>query len=265
MKPTGTRADLTLKTARQKMNINYENSWPDDVLEFLADNFDLFLQYELHLKNERNNYHYADHSRSKNQLREILNNHKIIGFHCTRLLQAEIDCIRLYGLTLQNNQNMFKRIRMLKIMGEFNSAEIESLAGISYYNKFRSPKLHFCFSQLKNEGEQGIGNFFKYWGGEALRDKLAMDMTIIEKLKNVGIPCIIEASLPINNLYFLRSLEETVAKTYIINCHFETNEIIDLEGWQTEEVAAEEIVNIHEFPEPSFLKLTECNTWDEKL
>ena len=124
--------------------------------------------------------------------------------------------------------------------------------------------LWFCFFEPKIAGEDGIERFFRSWGGEALYNSHERDPETGPVLKRIGTPCIVEAEVPISSLS-KSWLTEKMARIFLKKRGLITRECCDFESYADTEIPPETIRKVIKFPEPEFLRLTDCENWDTPL
>lgn len=201
-----------------------------------------------------------------NGLEQLLQPYTLeFGFHCTRLTDAEADTIRREGMKLQNAASLRARIQSLvssRLIDEetahafsnSNSADESNRAGMTW----------FCFFPPHRAGQGGIERFFRYWGGEALYLWHQRDSARRAVLERIGTPSIVIADLPIRHLNN-SFLSTKIVLRYFQNRGFDTREDLDHEGYTTSPVPPDAIHRIVRFPEPDFIRLTQCDTWQPGL
>lgn len=94
--------------------INSEETWPDKLLDYLDQNGELFVSWELR------DSEYASLSVSRPEidaalygLSACLKDFHLLGYHCTKLTNTEIDKIRTEGMCLQDKTTLNTRINVV--------------------------------------------------------------------------------------------------------------------------------------------------------
>ncbi len=129
----------------------------------------------------------------------------------------------------------------------------------------RAGTIWFCFFPPRIAGQWGIERFFKSWGGEALYNSHEDNPITGPILTKIGVPCIIEALVPIESLPRHSWLETKLILRFFISRGFETREDLDHEDRSENPIPAENIIRIIRFPDADFISLTGCSKWKPPL
>ena len=237
-------------------------TWPADVLEFLDEHYQLFLDWETNHKNVSA----AKYDEAICGLQDALRPYAIKGWHCTRLTEAEVASIVANGMQLPNLAMLSRRIIALEseklvtpavanVLKSKNQADEENRAG----------RVWFCFFPPRNAGEGGIGDLLRHWGGEALYNSHDRDPKIGPILRSIGMPCLIEANVPIACLGRHGGLSFKIVRRYLTSLGHYINEPVEHEDRVVCPLAPEFICRVIKFPEPDFLALTGCEGWGDPL
>ena len=131
-------------------------------------------------------------------LANVLQPHEMVGWHCTRLTDPEIEEISRNGMRLPDGTILARRIDAVaeagclapdvaRLLKSRNQADEEN----------RSGTVWFCFFPPGRAGKDGIGRFFRHWGGEALYNSHERDPVSSQAISCIGTPCLVEANVPI--------------------------------------------------------------------
>jgi hypothetical protein len=198
-------------------------------------------------------------------LREVLERHSIVGWHCTRLTEPEIAEIVTNGMRLPNAEMLVHRI------DEVQKAGLVSADGASKWRAKnqahetnRAGMIWFCFFPPHIAGQSGIERFFRSWGGEALYNSHE-DYDTGEALRSIGIPCIVEAEVPIASLPVHGGLMFKIARRYLVSRGYKTREPLEHEDRAKSPLLASHIRRIIRFPDPEFIEMTRCDSWRPAL
>lgn len=239
------------------LNVTDVSDWPQELQEFLDDNYEFFLSWET-------NPPPGSHRRFDSAivaLHCILRHYSIVGWHCSRLTANEIDKIRQHGMEPPGLDMLCQRIDDLE-NASVCSPNIatrlrrENMADVSN----RAGKIWFCFFPPHVAGESGIQRFFRRWGGEALYNFHESDPETGNILTQIGRPCLIEAEVQIDSLREC-SLAFVVYRTYLVSRGYQTENGLDYEDYSSRVIPATNILRIIVFPEADFLRLTGCGKW----
>src|SRR5258708_5753629 len=99
------------------MEFNGETTWPDDGRAWLEEHRDLFLSWELRARGDQppRQVSGAEYDAALQELRDLLVRYDLHGYHCTRLVDAEISYITGHGMQPPNCAVLAERIRPNKL------------------------------------------------------------------------------------------------------------------------------------------------------
>ena len=198
-------------------------------------------------------------------LHSILRNYWLVGWHCTRLTDSEIEGIRDKGMQPPNADILRQRIDDLERTGTVGHGVAERLRQENQaHEDNRAGKIWFCFFPPHRAGESGIERLFRRWGGEALYNSHESDPETGTALTQIGRPCLIEAEVQIecmseNKLAFI------VYKSFLAHNGFEVECDLDYEDYSNWAISADRICRIIMYPETDFLMQTGCESWRNPL
>ena len=112
----------------------------------------------------------------------------------------------------------------------------------------------FCFFPPSFEA-QGIRRFFQSWGGEALYNQHESDPETGTVLRQIGLPCIVEAIVPIKDDSHA-FLETKLTRIYFKNRGIDSQECMLHEGYSTNVIPHESICRVICWPENDFTVLS---------
>lgn len=217
-----------------KNNIILDNidTWPIEVQKLLHNNKTILLKYfeeEQILNTKILNNLLLKYDGIKNPLNEnwiqinkkinkMLSNHSIIGIHCTKLLDWEIEDIENNGLIPLNGKSANKRIHNAynKVFLSYKLYKKLSI-NTKFSDNNRKNKIWFFHCLKTLQVTNGINVFFDNWGGESM----FFNEKDNEELLNIGTSCIIFVSLKINKLDFYPILSNRLISIYLNNNVFE--------------------------------------------
>jgi hypothetical protein len=258
-RPTGSMLKL--------MDFNDENTWPPDVLAYLARNHGLFLNWVM--PNAGAQAHTTtpqQYDKALEGLRAVFNNHSLHGYHCTRMTAGEIRHIETTGMQLPNGAMLRQRIQSLEAEGLITASVARALIENNQADApIRAGKIWFCFFEPHLGGESGIGSLLRYWGGEALYRSHDQDPERGPVLERLGTPCLVEADVPIASLRGPSFLDMKAVDQFLKTRGAPTNEPLEHEDYALRAIPAQHIRRVIQFPEPDFVSLTRCNTWRRPL
>lgn len=250
----------------QEINIYEIASWPDHILNYMDNSMELFSAWcDDSVPAGRRAMLARQFDNVVTKLRPNLENYYMIGYHCTRLVDAEIEDIRNFGMRLLNPHVLKARIEGLVDQGYIDEIIAESLIENNEADDpYRKEMLWFCLFHPYHVGEMGISRLLRSWGGEALFNSHEGHPVTGAVLRNIGTASIIEVKVP------CISLPAPTFDLNFVNRYLAYKGLQDLnatlyETYINERIVKENLISIHRFPEESFVALTKCDTWDMPL
>lgn len=239
-------------------------TWPPEVLSHLNNNHSLYLGWESGINRPPAFAYDAAIYELKELVRE--SGYMMQGYHCTRLMEAEMETVLDCGMSLPNVTMLHKRIANVVAAGMLEESVAQRLMNNNQANDAnRAEMIWFCFFPPHIAGQWGIERFFRSWGGEALYNSHEDDPITGPALAKIGVPCIIEALVPIESLPRHSWLESKLIGRFLVSRGFETVEEFDHEDRAISPIPARNISRIIRFPEAEFISLTGCNEWKSPL
>ena len=130
----------------------------------------------------------------------------LVGYHCTRLTDFEINEIKAVGFSLGGKELLCKKVKKLpKECDDIKNELLDYIGNLSYTQADSS--IYFSFGKLNFDVDKGYDKIFtQNWGGETIYnyyDRHYKDKTekehmkyVKEKLQAVSKPCIILLRCP---------------------------------------------------------------------
>ncbi|HEU5375813.1 MAG TPA: hypothetical protein VFV38_10270 [Ktedonobacteraceae bacterium] len=240
------------------------STWPPEIISHLDKYHSLYLDWESGI-HQSSGFEYDS---AIEELKELVrfSGYAMRGYHCTRLTEAEMQAILANGMSLPNLTMLRKRIADVAAAEMLEGSIVQRLMSDNQANDAnRVGIIWFCFFPPRNAGQWGIESFFRSWGGEALYNSHNDDPATGPVLAKIGIPCIIEALVPLISLPSRSWLDSKLILRFLISRGFETEEDLDHEDYSKSPIPAENIVRIIRFPDADFVSLTGCSKWKPLL
>ena len=204
-------------------------------------------------------------------LEELLKPHNIVGYHCTKLTNYEIEDIKRNGINILSRELVQRRLVSAYEQGYLLKHEFDYLTNspeinIILHNKngVRTGMIYFSAnrSTLKND-INGLYRFFHFWGGESIYWRHQEDEKIIDTLKRIGTPCIVKCSIPVGDVNYYGSFAERFLSNLITGEveHPEPPAVFEMDIKRNLE--ASEIIEVIELQNLKFNELTDYDNWDE--
>lgn len=237
------------------INVERPETWPKPLADFFKVHRQLFLDWGIgNVSSQR--YDCALYA-----LGDILCGYAIRGWHCTRLTDAEIEAIRIGGMQLPDENMLARRIDTLVDSGCITPAVAAALKSKNLaHEENRADMVWFCFYPPSRTDEGGIGNFFRYWGGEALYRPHVGDQQMAAVLEKIGTACLVEADVPIAFLKDLRTAFKIVAR-FLVSRGYETTEPLGHDDRIVHPLPATAVRRVIRHSTAAFRELTGCDAW----
>lgn len=246
------------------LDLSNISTWPLQILSHLEKHHKLYLNWETGINRPS-----AD--KFDAALYELMgivrsSNYTMRGYHCTRLTKTEMQAITEKGMILPDLAMLNKRIEELESSGLITQSLSQHLKDNNQSDDDnRVGQIWFCFFPPHIGGQWGIERFFRSWGGEALYNSHERDPISGPALTKIGIPCIIEALVPLQSLHFYSYLEKKLIRRFLVSRGFKTSEELNHEDCAKQPIPPRNIIRIISFPDADFIYLTKCNQWEPQL
>jgi hypothetical protein len=246
----------------RQFSLDAPETWPSALLATLEANHDVLLDWET----KKYSFSARRFDDAVIHLSQSLKAYSIIRWHCTRLTDGEIANILATGIQLPNSNTLDNRINCVVEAGKLAPATAALLKSKNQaLDSNRAGKLWFCFYPPSYAGERGIGRFFRHWGGEALYNSHEDDPVTSQALRIIGTPCVLVTSVPIVLLGSPFGLVQDVGRRYLRHCGYNVLPSGRQEAYVVHDLPASKIVNIVQYPTETFMALTGCASWLERI
>jgi hypothetical protein len=240
------------------IDLETPESWPGDLRAYLDRHHDFFLDWETRSFRATA----AEYDRAIYGLEAVLRRYALLGWHCTRLTESEIASIRSNGMQLPDAAMLNRRVDAVARAGLLRGGLADRLKAENQADDpWRAGRIWFCFYPPRLAGEGGIERFFRHWGGEALYNSHESDPETGVAISTIGLPCIVEAIVPITSLRQHSFLSTKVVRRYLIGRGYRTVEPVDHDDAADQPLPPESIREVIPFPSPGFIALTGCDGW----
>jgi len=268
---------------RADVEIEIVETWPTDFHRSVAHNRELILGFQRErLRIDRlcqenvtvrinppTNEYASEYNALVDRLDESLTQHRLVGYHCTRLTPGEIAAIRSTGLRVLTPELISQRLEQCVSGGFmkplhrdylFSSQSVRDSLANRHGN--RTGMIWLCANRSMLQNASGVHRLFRFWGGEAVYGGHEGDQVIASVLACIGVPAIVKCAIPFPCDYpyypkhAARFLSQFVAKEIenaAPSAAFDLSTRLD--------VAPSEVVEIIEFVDPQFESLTKCSAW----
>ncbi len=248
------------------IDLDDPSSWPPDLAAYLENHFELFVTWESPRESGDSFQLARKFDRAIRGVSDILRRYALIGWHCTRLTDAEIDAIVAEGMTPLNGQILDARIATLERAGTIAAdiaARLRAKHQASEDN--RAGRIWFCFFEPHIADEGGIERFFRSWSGEALYNSHEDDPQTGPVLTRIGTPCLIEAEVPIASLPTPDGLALKLYRLFLRGRGHPIRDRLEHEDRAVQALPAAAIRRVMRHPNPDFIRLTKCDKWIRPL
>lgn len=242
------------------IDITRPDCWPTSITDHFRRHLDIYLAWD----RGRGDAWFYDIAIA--DLEAAVKPFAIRGWHCTRLTEAEIAEIEKAGMGLPSIAMLKQRIGCLVATGEITTALASRfLAKNRADDKNRAGMLWFCFFPPRRAGEGGIGRFFRHWGGEALYVDHEEDPESSSALRQIGVPCVVEAIVPISSIKSPVGLSFALVERMLRRPGRRIARSLEHEDAITAPLPVECVAKIHRHPEVGFRRLVGCDRWSRPI
>lgn len=244
------------------LNLDQPGAWPDALKTALADVRPVMRAWELNLPAKNA----ADFDRATAVLGDALRPYSVRGWHCTRLTDDEAADVEANGLTLLSADLIERRIAAQVQCDTLPAAVGNALRAAHQGSaRNRAGMIWFCFSPPREAGEGNIQRLLRHWGGEAVYGVHESDTAVAPVLRQLGMPCIVEADVPVAWLSDTLRAVTSIARRDLIH-HGETvAEPVRFDAHAVRAIPGECVRAVHRFPDSRFIALSGCDRWHTPL
>jgi hypothetical protein len=171
------------------VEIEILETWPSDFFQLAIQSCDLILAYQRERRRidrlcqsdvmarvvPPSNEHERDYNELLDRLDEALTQHRIVGYHCTRLTPSEIVAIKSTGLRILSPELVRHRLDRCVTDGYMTSLHraylndshtLRESLGNRHGN--RTGMIWLCPNRSTLRQASGVYRLFRSWGGEAV-------------------------------------------------------------------------------------------------
>ena len=244
--------------SRVLLDLDQPTAWPTDLCTYLDERYELFLGWEA--KQDRVPHQAFDEA--IDGLARVLQPYAIVGWHCSRLTDEEIEHIGHNGMQMPDSAMLERRINALVLTNKLSfDAALQLKAENRAEEDSHSGKIWFCFYPPRRAGEGGIGRFFHLWGGEALYVCHETNPVTSAAISRIGTPCLVEAEVPMALIGRWYNPAFNIYRRFLVSRGWRTRESLDYDDFVAHQLLAEKVRRVVSFPDPEFLALTGCSEW----
>jgi hypothetical protein len=262
------------------MRLDVEETWPQPLRALLNDNLPLLRAFE-HARAEWNarciedvaarcmhspNPHTQERDAVLAQCESLIRDVALVGYHCTRLCEQEVDLILDQGMRPLSPALVEDRLRNAVVHGHLHPDLAALLQRMSQAGKSnRQGMIYFIFTEASLRDGYGISPLLQSWGGEALYWAHGEGSEAAEALAAIGEPCIIEAAVPSDQIQTYCSVGERVMRAWLDRRGIRTGYCPEMEGHIRDAVPANRVLRVIRHSDPDFEQLTACSRWRKPL
>jgi len=255
-----------------------EESWPPQVRKVFEDNLDLFkkeIDYDRAVEARHEQDHLArwisppnpfttERERVLDQAEDELRTHRLVGYHCCRLLDCEVENILCNGMALLSPELVTRKIATALHGGHLTIDQANLLQEMALLKEDRGSRngmiwFVFCRSTLKTV-VSGLYCLLGYWGGEAIYFD-HVETALGQHLGTLGRPRVVEAEIPVQTLEVFMRTADRLLGGFLLRRNVEPPNGHTFEGHATSPVAAAMIRRVYTEGNPDFEALTGYSTW----
>jgi len=189
-----------------------------------------------------------------NEIETVLKQHLIIGIHCTKLLDWEIEDVKKNGLKPLNRTFANQRIEKAFTEGLLSKEIRDELIDKKELDEeYRQGYVWFFHCLETLNFESGLNRLLGLWGGESIYAYVNDN----NELKQIGTPCITFASIKISELDIYPELSKRMTAYYFNDNYYPHDNDSHIE-------TAMNVLRIVKRNEKLFEELTGIENWDDE-
>jgi hypothetical protein len=197
---------------------------------------------------------------------DVIRDEHVLGFHCTRLTDAEMADIIANGMRLPCKGMLEARIARLQADGAINTTvAARLLSKHQAASPSRANRIWFIFTRGLLREESGVGDLFRHWGGEALYNLHDRDPVTGPILRAVGAARIITAVVPVAELGLTYVLAGIVARRFLAGRGVKLANGLGYSACVEQPILADQIPRVLSRGDSEFEALTGCDAWRRSL
>lgn len=240
------------------LRLGHVSSYPEALLDVVRQEIEVFRAWEFDLPGKAA----KSYDQSMDRLCDVLQSYRVRGWHCTRLTREEMDGVRDAGLRVLSHALVECKVNALVNAQTIGSSRRDQLLRASQaHDSSRAGMIWFCFFEPRDAGESRISRLLSHWGGEALYWAFEDDVEIGPVLRQIGIPAVVEADVPVADLKSARKVATSIVRSYLKSQGEKVVEPIAAEHYAVRDLSSDCIKRIYEFPSVEFARITGCNSW----
>ena len=249
-------------TSRPLLDLERPSGWPPDLQSSLEGQAELFVAWEA----GQGDIPAPRYDKAIEGVANALHRHTIVGWHCTRLTEAEAKDIMDNGMRLPDGAMLSSRIDAVVEAGQLAATVAPLLKSANQANEgYRKGRVWFCFYAPRRADERGIERFFRHWGGEALYNSHEHNQLTSPALKAIGTPYIVEGDIPIAFMAPRQNLALNLVDRLLASRGYRQRVSTDHDGYIVQPLPARNVRRVIRFPDPVFLDLTGCAEWETPI
>jgi hypothetical protein len=214
------------------------------------------------------NPHRADYDTLLARTEALLNGHRLVGYHCTRLTPMEMARVRREGLRALSPDLVRTRLEALVDAGELSAAQCRFFlehpvlhAHLANRHGQRAGLVWLSPNRSTLRDASGVYRLFRSWGGEALYAGFEDNPATISELTALGVPAIVKCAVPLptDELHGCRAAQ---VLSNAVRDQIEHPEPSPTFDWSVpRDLLPSEILDIITIDDPRFDALTGYRTW----
>lgn len=244
------------------LDLQNPQSWPPSLKAALDAHRATFEAWELDLpgKSARN------YDPAMVALGSALEPLSVLGWHCTRLTADEAAEIETNGLAVLDVALLERRIDAQVAKGALTARQAALLRSRHQAGeRNRGGMAWFCFFPPRLAGQAGLERLLTNWGGEALYNSHEDDPDTGPSLREIGVPSLVEAAVPIRFLSSPYRAATAIARLDLIHRGKTIREPSVFEDYSVRAIDPTQIRRVIRFPDQEFIALTGCGNWKPQL
>ena len=130
----------------------------------------------------------------------------------------------------------------------------------------RTNKICFCANRTVLRDFGAVYRLFRFWGGEAVYREFESNASIGNKLRSIGIPCIVVCTIPFTRVKIFHSYFSEHFVAYLIASEFKHEEpSAEFDLYVTRNLDASNVLDVIQYSDHRFEHLTHSLSWHTRF
>ncbi|HMK07374.1 MAG TPA: hypothetical protein VK476_07585 [Flavobacterium sp.] len=258
------------------IEIDDPDGWDTNLKLLLTENFDILfkhsereIQIDLMPSTDRwtaVNEYAVKRSRVVSSIEFEIKNCRLIGYHCTRLTDNEVQKIKRDGLSPLSQDLIRTRIANLLAEKQIDENLAQHLTSHNDSNhQYRKGRVWFVCGKSTLKDSSSVIRLFQSWGGEALFSSHVNDPSSSKRLRVLGKAHVITAILNPSDLRLFVNLSHKIEEAFLASRGVRTSNKPQFNTYSEKPILPKQLIEITPFGSSKFHELTNYRNWTDHL